>query len=350
VVDLSILFRRETARALRTDPLRMIVRRVMQPIENRMNRRRGARWVDRRYGNDMVLRYRLSEVLSPGRYLYGCHEYAATSVFKALLRTGAIVADIGANLGEYSIVAGHAAGPAGRVIAVEPNPTVRERFERNVQLNALTNVTIVAAAFSDANGKAELHVPDGDWGLGTLDPRATGDVFTVPTRTLDDVMTELALPGLDVIKMDVEGHEVSVLRGGTRTLVAHHPAVLYEASAETLIWNGPRWYSSASELLVHEGYHIFGIVPNRRGFWRLERVDWTRNPLGRYRMPWETLSLVALHPASPLYAIRDGAPAWPACGVFEVLSTRGAPERSAAAMSRDTIHRPPESSSRGPLP
>lgn len=345
--DLSILFRRETVRALRADPFRMIVRRAMQPIESRMNRGRGARWVDRRYGSDMVLRYRLSEVLSPARYLYGCHEYAATSVFKSFLRAGVIVADIGANLGEYSIVAGHVVGPAGRVIAVEPNPAVRERLERNVQLNALTNVTIMATAFSDTNGKAELHVPDGDWGLGTLDPRAAGDVFSVPTRMLDDVMTELALPSLDVIKIDVEGHEVSVFRGGRRTLAAHHPAVLYEGGAETLKWNGSRWSSFASEFLVQEGYHIFGIVPNRRGYWRLERVDWTRNPLGCYRMPWETLSLVALHPASPLYSIRHGAPAWPACGVFEVLSTQNAP---VSAHQRDTIHHPPKSSSRGSLP
>jgi len=324
MAERSLLFRRETVRALRTDPFRMIVRRAMQPIESRMNRGRSARWIDRRYGSRMVLRYQLSEVLSPGRYLYGCHEYAATSVFKAWLRAGVIVADIGANLGEYSIVAGHAVGPAGRVIAVEPNPAVRERLARNVHINALTNVTIVAAALSDANGRAELHVPDGDWGLGTLDPLAAGDVFPVSTRMLDDVMTELALPGLDVIKIDAEGHEVSAFRGGRRTLVAHHPAVLYEAGAETLTWSGSRWSSSASEFLLQEGYHIFGIVPNRRGFWRLERVDWSRDPLGRYRMPWETLSLVALHPASRLYGIRRGAPAWPACGVFEVLSAQNA--------------------------
>ena len=323
MTDLSILFRRETARALGTDPFRMIVRRAMRPVERWMNGRRLARWVDRRYGSDVALRYRLSEVLSQSRCLDGCHEHAPTSVFASFLRPGGIVADIGANLGEYSIVAGHAVGPAGRVIAVEPNPEVRARLEWNVQLNALTNVTIVPAACSDANGKAELHVPNSEWGLGTLEPHGTGDAFSVPTRRLDDVMTEWALPRLDVIKIDVKGHEISAFRGGKRTLVAHHPAVLYEVGAETLKWQSSRWHSSASEFLVQEGYHIFGIVPNRRGFWRLERVDWTRNPVGLYRLPWAALSLVALHPASQFYAIRRGAPAWPACGVFEILSRAG---------------------------
>ena len=323
-----VLFRRETVRALRTDPFRMIVRRAIHPLESWMNRRRGARWIDRRYSG-VVLRYRLSEVLSPARYLYGCHEHVATSVFMSFLRRGAIVADIGANLGEYAVVAGHAVGPTGRVIAVEPNPEVRARLEWNVQLNALANVTIVPAALSDANGRAELHVPDGDWGLGTLEPHGRGTVFSITTRTLDDAMTEWALPGLDVIKIDVEGHELSVFRGGRRTLVAQHPAVLYEVGAETLHWDGSRWNSPASEFLRQEGYHIFGIVPNRRGFWRLERVDWTLNPVGRYRMPWETLNLVALHPASRLYAIRTGGPAWPACGVYEILSAQ--PDASLAS-------------------
>lgn len=325
-----VLFRRETVRALRTDPLRMIVRRAMHPLESRLNRRRGDRWIDRRYSG-VVLRYRLSEVLFPARYLYGCHEHAATSVFMSFLRRGAVVADIGANLGEYALVAAHAVGPAGRVIAVEPNPEVRARLAWNVQLNALTNVIIVPAALSDANGSAELHVPDGDWGLGTLDPHGAGDVFSVPTRMLDDVMAEWALPGLDVIKIDVEGHEVRVFQGGRRTLVAQHPAVLFEVGAETLHWDGSRWHSPASEFLLQEGYQIFGILPNRRGFWRLERVDWTRNPVGRYRLPWETLSLVALHPASRLYAIRTGGPAWPACGVFEILSAQGDARLEAAA-------------------
>jgi FkbM family methyltransferase len=318
-----MLFRRETVRALRTDPLRMIVRRAMQPIESRMNRGGAARWVDRRYGSDVVMRYRLSEVLASSRYLYGCHEHVATSVFASFLRPGAIVADIGANLGEYSIVAGHAVGPSGRVIALEPNAEVRARLELNVQLNALTNITIVPAACSDANGQAELHVPDGEWGRGTLDQNGEGDVFRVPTRMLDDLMTELALPRLDVVKLDVEGHETRVFRGGERTMAAHHPAVLYEVGAETLEWQASRWSSSSTEFLVQQGYHIFGIVPNHRGYWRLERVDWTRNPVARYRLPWETLNLVALHPASQLYAKRRGAPVWPACGVCEMLSRAG---------------------------
>jgi len=131
---------------------------------------------------------------------------------ECLLRPGDTFVDVGANIGLFSLRAAHRVGPAGHVIAIEPNPIALRRLRQNLALNPTFLVDIIEAAASDHTGEARLAQPD-EWNLGGVRIAEDG---TVPVRCapLGELLAPFHLgrpPAL--LKIDVEGHEPSVLRG-----------------------------------------------------------------------------------------------------------------------------------------
>jgi FkbM family methyltransferase len=117
---------------------------------------------------------------------------------------------------------------SGAVLAFEPLPSMQEHlrahFGRRLQLYPV--------ALSDTDGQVVIRLPTGNPSWATIDPRnaldLAGDipidVMTVPTRRLDGY----GFAGVGFIKIDVEGHEERVLRGGVETLRENRPALLVE--------------------------------------------------------------------------------------------------------------------------
>lgn len=156
----------------------------------------------------------------------------------AVLPSEAVVLDVGANLGLLAIGFARLA-PNGRIIAFEPSPTTFQNLEKNVEMAKADNVTTMNVALSD--GKGELEFFDSPWfSAGSFVKEATlsatvhrGSIL-VPARTVDEVVDELGLTRLDVVKIDVEGHELRVLRGAMGTLAQFHPTVLIEMNIFTV--------------------------------------------------------------------------------------------------------------------
>lgn len=143
-------------------------------------------------------------------------EYRA---FRAAVRRGMTVLDVGANVGAYTLMFATWVGEKGRVIAFEPAPDAREGLRTHVALNRFDDrVTIVEAAASSSVGQARFAVhPSG--GSSALASADAGNLpcITVATETIDSVCrTHGLLPA--VIKIDVEGAELDVLRGARHTL------------------------------------------------------------------------------------------------------------------------------------
>jgi len=188
-------------------------------------------------------------------FVTGCYEPNEMSLLSKLLNTGDTVVDIGANEGLYSLYASTIVGPAGRVVAVEPSPREVDRLRRNISLSRFGNINVHELAITDVEGAAELHLTDprhaGQNTLGEPVYEETRVVQTVEvrTRTLDSFVESEALDRLDLLKIDVEGAEMSVLRGGESTLNRLRPVVLLELQDSTLRRQG----SSASELTAHLG-------------------------------------------------------------------------------------------------
>ena len=158
-------------------------------------------------------------------------EYRA---FRQAIRQGATVFDVGANLGAYTLLFGQWVGAAGRVVAFEPSAASRSGLARHVHLNDLEDrVEIVSAAVTDHVGRAPFHI-DRFGGASSLHTaaQAAPTTITVDTTTLDAFCAERGVTP-EVVKIDVEGAEVEVLRGARNLLsssrvtafVEFHPSV-----------------------------------------------------------------------------------------------------------------------------
>jgi FkbM family methyltransferase len=144
---------------------------------------------------------------------------------------GMTVLDIGAHAGLYTMTASKRVGPTGHVIAFEPSPRERRRLERHLSINHCENVTVHPFALGDRAGEADLFVVDGnETGCNSFRPAAgiPGRPTRVPIRRLDDCHAERLFTAADLIKMDIEGAEFSVLRGAERVFRELRPVLLCE--------------------------------------------------------------------------------------------------------------------------
>ncbi|WP_247001706.1 FkbM family methyltransferase [Halosolutus gelatinilyticus] len=137
-----------------------------------------------------------------------------------------IVWDIGANIGTYSCFAASNV-PRGAVIAFEPHPENARKVRKNAALNGYSNISIKKVALSDSNGRVELSLESENVGTGghTLIPEQSDETVPVESGNEIDVslvrgddLVERDLASPNAIKIDVEGVEVAVLNGLSKTL------------------------------------------------------------------------------------------------------------------------------------
>jgi len=169
-----------------------------------------------------------------------------------LLRPGDLFVDIGANEGMISLVAARFVGSNGKVIAFEPNPVPRAKFEKNLELNNISTVNIIAAGASDQEGTLELFVPEINTGEGSFahdgNHQQPGTVVACPIITGDSVLKD-AKPSL--IKIDVEGFEAKVILGLSATISRTHPIIIMEMVETHLLragWSPAKLSDQMSEL------------------------------------------------------------------------------------------------------
>jgi FkbM family methyltransferase len=132
---------------------------------------------------------------------------------------GWTVVDVGANVGAYTLLQ---ARRGAHVIAIEPNPSVYHSLCRAVAANGMgTQVDTLHAALSESEGWGVVRMPDRSTPTGMvvpLTPEATGGGPAVYCCTLDLLRRERGLAHIDLLKIDAEGAEASILRGGMQTL------------------------------------------------------------------------------------------------------------------------------------
>jgi FkbM family methyltransferase len=154
-----------------------------------------------------------------------------------LVEPGAIVWDIGANIGLFSFTSALRAGSAGRVVAVEADTKNVEMLRRSARSQPIgsASVTVVPAAASAHTGFATFHIARRNRstnaldGFGTTQTGGTRESQTVPTVTLDEMSGHFPMPSL--LKIDVEGAELLVLEGA-ELILASGPTVVCEVADE----------------------------------------------------------------------------------------------------------------------
>jgi len=141
-------------------------------------------------------------------------------ILDKVLKKGSTVLDIGANIGYYALMELNLIGDNGRLIAVEPSPSNVDLLKKNISLNKKNDqVRIVPGAISSKTGKERFYLSHASnlntfHNYGTVTQHLSGEAIEVNTYTVADVLNkEETERGLDLIRMDVEGHEVDVLNG-----------------------------------------------------------------------------------------------------------------------------------------
>ena len=209
-------------------------------------------------------------------YVFG-FEHTEINQVSRLLKPNMQILDIGANIGLYSIIASKAVGPAGKIWAFEPSSQTIEYLRKNLQENECDNVHITQSALSDTDGGFLTLERDSGFGDGerhisqtpqdhstsskmsskTDDP---GDTELVPITTLDAwaAANEVPTERIDFIKIDVEGFEFPVLRGGVQLLAANpNLVIMFECEAKYCVRYGYK-QKDLHDFLRAQGFQLFG--------------------------------------------------------------------------------------------
>jgi FkbM family methyltransferase len=208
----------------------LLIRRILMPILPP----NPAIFVARLPGGGLV-RLHPRETLGFATLVYGGFEREEISCAIELAAPGVATFDVGANIGMFSVALGRAVGRDGLVVAVEPDATNVRRLRDNLTFNSIANVRVVEAVAGERDEVVELHLAD-DRAYNSVmtieEGRAVVGTTSVRSVRLDRIWEELGRPAVSFVKIDVEGAEASVLRGGRAMISATHPSLIVEAVDE----------------------------------------------------------------------------------------------------------------------
>lgn len=196
--------------------------------------------------------------------LAGIHEKDATARYGEEIRSlrkeveDVTVIEVGANIGYYTLLEADLLGSSGQIFAIEPSPDNVSILKQNVEKNGFSeSVDVTRGAISAETGTRELYLSEKsnchtmEHGRGD-----TGSTISVRTWTLDDFLEEREIEPTDinVVRMDVEGHEGKILRGMEGLLSNSETLLLFIEFHKELVEN--REFDDLTELLTERGFRM----------------------------------------------------------------------------------------------
>lgn len=187
---------------------------------------------------------------------FGVYEYWMTRLFHSIVKEGMTIIDIGAHKGTYSVLFASLMNDKGKVLAFEPDPANRSWITKNIQVNGYRCIETYPFALSDNDGDTTFYAADG---MGSLIPNPASkalsqEPITVQTRRLDNFLKEKNILNVDIIKMDVEGADLLVLKGAENTLRNMNLSLLMDIDV-----HGNSERKELFELLKSCGFEIYRI-------------------------------------------------------------------------------------------
>jgi FkbM family methyltransferase len=248
---------------VRHNPLNALLRRLIWHLRWRV--KPSTPWV-LRLPNDLELE--VPRRLGTGALIYyqGTSEPQIALFLRRFLRRGMTFYDIGAHLGEYTIMAAQVVGRQGHVHAFEPNPELFRALSSSVRRNGFSQCTVNRLAVGNANGEVTLNVT-GDPALGWISMSAHDEsagqaetevapTFEVPMATLDTYWRRSGSGPVDLVKMDIEGAELLALGGATELLSQRSSPVLVFECLPNLLGRFGHTYKDITNRLEILGYVI----------------------------------------------------------------------------------------------
>lgn len=193
-------------------------------------------------------------------FTHGTREKESVEILRDQMQTGMKVIDIGANIGFYTLIMRQESGEKGKVTAIEPSPRNFELLERNLNLNSFEDVDTVEKAVGKQKGVENLRMAEAPNLNRVNGIEESENTFRVECTTLDSLCT-----APDMIRMDVEGYEIEILKGMKRILQQEDFKVFMEIHP----WKMEEFYGyeiqELWDILIDQGFRIkYGIRhPNR---------------------------------------------------------------------------------------
>jgi FkbM family methyltransferase len=214
----------------------------------------------------------LNELLQRQFYFFGTYfvEEHILACWANAARDAQVILDVGANAGIYSLAA-LAVQPQATVHAFEPTPETAARLRKAASMNHLTRLHVHQAAVSNQNGHASLIRCRGELGtnegMNFIGPAtASAGMELVPTVCLDHFCTERSIDRVDLLKLDIQGHEHYALAGARELLIGRRVGMIFLE----LNWaEGPPDACPAAESvrILDEAGYVFSR-PGKRLEWR----------------------------------------------------------------------------------
>lgn len=192
-------------------------------------------------------------------------------LFLNLLQDGDIVFDIGANIGYYTLLFSHLVGKNGQVHAFEPLPPTFIKLSQKIDKEKkYNNLYLNNAAVSNLDGIVNMYMPDNDHRQASLTTHNCGswqnakniNSYECRVLKLDDYIKDRQIPGLNFIKIDVEGAELLALQGAIQAISNYWPIIYLEICIE---WTKNFSYTPLKiiNFLKDLGYSKFYLVSNK---------------------------------------------------------------------------------------
>jgi FkbM family methyltransferase len=205
----------------------------------------------------------------------GVYDLVVSEAICRLLSVGGTAVDVGANVGHMTGLMAKRAGPFGLVISFEPSSRIRKTLSRNVARwgsdPRFARISINASAVSDRQGTCSLYYPSNVFssneGTASLNQSWAGGGLASESEVVDTTTLDNALSGetglIDVLKIDVEGHELGVLKGANDLLMKKQVVHIIFEDFE-------QYPSHVHQLLEKRGYKLYRLV---RSFVRIQAIE-----------------------------------------------------------------------------
>lgn len=229
---------------------------------------------------------------------FGVWEPRVSNKLASLIKPGDVLVDVGANIGYYSLLFAHRTGPMGSVVAIEALPKLAAAVKSHAAQNGMGNIRVVNVAASDRSGELTLHqAPPTNIGMTTTRSErgfpVTGTVRALP---LTEILSEDEIKRVSLIKIDIEGGEVPVVRHFLENLhrFSSAPAVAVEAS----VADNPEWGELFGRFLA-KGYRAFDLHNDYDWISMLDFEAQNATPTAIDRLPGKQADLLFIMERDP---------------------------------------------------
>lgn len=174
--------------------------------------------------------------------VFGIHEPLSMFLLERILRKGMNVLDVGSNIGYFALLEAKTVGPAGKVVAIEPNPVSYQYLMKNIRINSFSNICPRNIALWNKDGWVDFVVLPQSNLCHTKEVKNDDEIAIKPikvsAKTLDNLVAEIRRQDdyftVDLIRMDVEGAEWQIFNGAWKTIRKYLPQIFIELHVSTI--------------------------------------------------------------------------------------------------------------------